>query len=188
MEILDLLHHRRSCKQFGEIAPSTEQVEKMIQAALRAPDHGRMKPYHFVVIEKSGMSKLRHCLEAAAVEFEMDEKNAAKAEKLSNQAPMVIGVVAKLDHHSPKVPAWEQMLTAGCATYAMQLAANAQGFETVWISKKWVEGSALRTMFGCEQGDKVIGLLLVGSPKDPEAGVACAREAEETTGFVSVIK
>lgn len=188
MEILDLLHRRRSSKQFGDIAPNAEQVEKMIQAALRAPDHGRMKPYHFVVIEKSGMPKLRSCLEAAAIEFEMDEKNVAKAEKLSNQAPLVIGIVAKLDHNSLKVPAWEQMITAGCATYAMQLAANAQGFETVWISKKWVEGSQLRTMFGCEQGDKVIGLLLIGSPKEAEAGVSCAREAEEITGFVSVIK
>ncbi|VEB26828.1 nitroreductase [Actinobacillus lignieresii] len=53
----------------------------MIKAALRAPDHGKMKPYHFVVIEKSGMPKLRECLAAAAVEFNMDEKNAAKAEK-----------------------------------------------------------------------------------------------------------
>lgn len=187
MEILDLLHRRRSNKKFGEIAPSAEQIENMIKAALRAPDHGKMKPYHFVVIEKSGMSKLRECLAAAAVEFNMDEKNAAKADKLSSQAPMVIGIVAKIDHESPKVPAWEQIVTAGCATYAMQLAANAQGFETVWISKKWVEGSLLRETFGCRAGDKVIGLLLVGSPKE-DNGISLAREAEEMEGFVSIIR
>ncbi|SUT85539.1 nitroreductase [Actinobacillus ureae] len=187
MEILDLLHRRRSNKKFGEIAPSAEQVENMIKAALRAPDHGKMKPYHFVVIEKSGMPKLRECLAATAVEFNMDEKNVAKVDKLSNQAPMVIGIVAKIDHESPKVPAWEQIVTAGCATYAMQLAANAQGFETVWISKKWVEGSLLRETFGCRAGDKVIGLLLVGSPKEDD-GISLAREAEATEGFVSVIR
>ena len=187
MDILDLLQHRRSNKKFGEIAPSVEQVENMIKAALRAPDHGKMKPYHFVVIEKSGMPKLRECLASAAVEFNMDEKNAAKAEKLSGQAPMVIGIVAKIDHESPKVPAWEQIVSAGCATYAMQLAANAQGFETVWISKKWVEGSLLRETFGCRAGDKVIGLLLVGSPKEDD-GISLAKEAEATEGFVSVIR
>ncbi|WP_150539301.1 nitroreductase family protein [Actinobacillus vicugnae] len=186
MDTLYLLQHRRSNKKFGDIAPNTVQLENIIKAALRAPDHGKMKPYHFVVIEKSGMPKLRECLAAAAVEFNMDEKNAAKADKLSNQAPMVIGIVAKIDHDSPKVPAWEQIVTAGCATYAMQLAANAQGFETVWISKKWVEGAKLREMFGCRTGDKVIGLLLVGSPKEDD-NISLARETESTEGFVSVI-
>ncbi|WGE32106.1 NAD(P)H nitroreductase [Actinobacillus genomosp. 2] len=187
MDILDFLQRRRSNKKFGEIAPNAEQLENIIKAALRAPDHGKMKPYHFVVIEKSGMSKLHQCLVAAAAEFNMDEKNTAKADKLANQAPMIIGVVAKIDHESPKVPAWEQIVTAGCATYAMQLAANAQGFETVWISKKWVEGSLLRETFGCRAGDKVIGLLLVGSPKEDD-GISLAREAEATAGFVSVIR
>lgn len=186
MEILDLLQRRRSSKQFGDTAPNADQVEQMIKAALRAPDHGKMKPYRFVVIEKSGMGKLQTWLEAAADEFAMDEKNRAKAHKLANQAPMVIGVVAKIDHHSAKVPAWEQVVTAGCATYAMQLAANAQGFDTVWISKKWVEGTALRQAFGCEQGDQVIGLLLVGSPKESE-GITLAPKSEEVEEFVSII-
>lgn len=186
MEILDLLHHRRSSKQFGDVAPNAEQLDAILKAALRAPDHGRMKPYHFVVIEKSGMPKFHEYLKAAAVEFAMDEKNAAKADKLANQAPMVIGVVAKLDHESVKVPAWEQIVCAGCAAYAMQLAANAQGFDTVWITKKWVEGKAIREAFGCAEGDKVIGLLMIGSPKDGE--VASARDAEDPTSFVSFIR
>lgn len=187
MEILDLLQRRRSNKQFGDIAPNEEQLQHILKAALRAPDHGKMKPYRFVVIEKSGMGKLREYLNAAAIEFEMDEKNAAKADKLSSQAPMVIGIVAKIDHQSPKVPAWEQIVTAGCATYAMQLAANAQGFETVWISKKWVEGTAIRHAFGCAEGDKIIGLLLIGSPKEDD-GISLAREAEDPTDFVSFIR
>lgn len=187
MQVLDLLHHRRSNKQFGDIAPNPAQLANIFKAALRAPDHGKMKPYHFVVIEKAQMPKFQTLLESAAIEFAMDEKNTAKAQKLANQAPMVIGVVAKIDHESNKVPAWEQIVTAGCATYAMQLAANAQGFETVWISKKWVEGSALRQAFGCETGDKVIGLLMIGSPKDPECGVAKTPNPENTDGFVSYL-
>lgn len=187
MEILDLLQRRRSNKKFGDIAPNAEQLEQILKAALRAPDHGRLKPYHFVVIEKSGMPQFKECLEAASVEFAMDEKNAAKADKIAHQAPLVIGIVAKLDHHSEKVPVWEQMITAGCATYSMQLAANAQGFETVWISKKWVEGSKMREMFGCAEGDKIIGLLLIGSPKEDDQ-IAMARETESTDGFVSFIR
>ena len=100
---------------------------------------------------------------------------------------MVIGVVAKLDHESVKVPAWEQIVCAGCATYAMQLAANAQGFDTVWITKKWVEGKAIRKAFGCAETDKVIGLLMIGSPKDGEE-IASARDAEDPTDFVHFIR
>ena len=187
MDILDLLHHRRSSKQFGDVAPNAEQLDAILKAALRAPDHGRMKPYHFVVIQKSGMPKFHECLKSAAIEFEMDEKNAAKADKLANQAPMVIGVVAKLDHESVKVPVWEQIVCAGCATYAMQLAANAQGFDTVWITKKWVESTAIREAFGCAETDKVIGLLMIGSPKDGEE-IASARDAEDPTDFVHFIR
>ena len=100
---------------------------------------------------------------------------------------MVIGVVAKLDHESVKVPVWEQIVCAGCATYAMQLAANAQGFDTVWITKKWVEGKAIREAFGCAETDKVIGLLMIGSPKDGEE-IASARDAEDPTDFVHFIR
>lgn len=185
--MLTLLQHRRSSKQFGDQAPNSEQLEQILKAGLRVPDHGRMKPYHFVVIEKSGMPILHECFKSAAIEFEMDEKNAIKADKLANQAPMIIGVVAKLDHDSEKVPAWEQMISAGCAAYAMQLAANAQGFDTVWISKKWVEGSALRQAFGCTERDKVIGLLLIGSPKEGDA-ISFAKETENPTAFVSFIR
>ncbi|STO64887.1 nitroreductase [Haemophilus parahaemolyticus] len=79
MDILDLLHHRRSSKQFGNVAPNTEQLDAILKAALRAPDHGRMKPYHFVVIQKSGMPKFHECLKSAVLEFEMDEKKCCQS-------------------------------------------------------------------------------------------------------------
>lgn len=183
-DILHLLQHRRSNKQFGDIAPNAEQLENMLKAALRAPDHKRLKPYHFVVIEKSGMAKFQQCLAQAADQFDLE---ARKVEKLANQAPMVIGVVAKINHQEKKAPEWEQTITAGCATYALQLAANAQGFDTVWITNKWVEGDAIREAFGCTESDKIVALLFVGSPKDDES-VSQAREPESTDGFVSYIR
>ena len=89
-----------------------------------------------------------------------------KAENLAGRAPMVIGVVAKLDPTIKKVPEWEQLLCAGCATYAMQLAANALGFKNVWISGPWLEGSALRNAFQCKAQDKIIGFIMLGSGEE----------------------
>ncbi|HGO5855758.1 TPA: nitroreductase family protein [Mannheimia haemolytica] len=187
MQILDLLHHRRSNKKFGDKAPNAEQLEQILKAGLRVPDHGRLKPYRFVVIEKSCMPQFGECLKSAVEEFEMGEERLKKAEKLANQAPMIIGVVATLDDSIAKVPSWEQMITAGCATYAIQLAANAQGFDTVWITNKWINGTALRTAFGCQESDKIIALIMLGSPAEGEQ-IALAPESESLEGFVRYLK
>lgn len=184
MNTLDFLQRRRSCKKFGDIAPTKEQLNEMFKAALRAPDHGRLKPYRFVVINNK--QTLNHCLLAAVEEFDLGEHGLGKAEKLTHQSPCVIAVIAKLDPNNPKVPTWEQMISAGCATYALELAANVQGFETVWISKKWIEATALRQALSCTEHEKVIGLVMIGSPKEGNE-VSKAAETEETNGFVSYL-
>ena len=69
---------------------------------------------------------------------------------------MVIAVIAKINHEVAKVPGWEQMLTAGAATYALQLAGNALGFDSFWATGPLIEGRELREAFGC---GKMIRLL-----------------------------
>lgn len=96
-------------------------------------------------------------------------------------------MIAKLDHNIAKVPAWEQMITAGCSGYAIQLAANSLGFDTVWITNKWVNGSALRSAFGCQEQDKVIALIMIGSPEE-DGQISLAPESDNLDGFVSYIK
>ncbi|AUI66148.1 MULTISPECIES: NAD(P)H nitroreductase [Glaesserella] len=187
METLDLLQRRRSSKKFGNGVPTSEQLDTILKAGLRAPDHGRLKPYHFIVIEKSGMETFRRCLLETAQEFDMGEEGLAKAEKLANRAPMMIAVVAKIEKDLPKVPAWEQVVTAGCATYAMQLAANAQGFETCWITNKWVNGASLRQAFGCREQDQIVSLVMIGSPADADE-ITMASQTEDITPFVTYMK
>lgn len=184
MNTLKFLQHRRSCKKFGDVAPSQEQLEQMFKAALRAPDHGRLKPYRFVVIENK--QAFYQALLAAAKEFDQGERGIEKAEKLANQSPIVVATIAKLDPDNKKVPTWEQMVTAGCATYALQLAANVQGFETVWITKHWAEGSEMRKTLCCTENEKIIGFVMIGSPQD-KTEITTANETEEIEGFVSYL-
>lgn len=187
MDALDLLQRRRSSKKFGKIAPNAEQLENILKAAVRAPDHGRLKPYHFVVIEQTGMAQFRQYLLDAASELSLGEESNVKAEKLAARAPMVIAVIAKIEKDLPKVPAWEQMLTAGCATYAMQLAANAQGFETCWITNKWINGSSMRKAFDCREQDQIVALVMIGSPVESDE-ITMASQTEDITPFVTYIK
>ena len=62
------------------------------------------------------------------------------------------------------------MLTAGCAAYALQLAASAQGFDNVWITGMWVNSPLLREAFECADKDKIIGLMMIGSPTEEGGG------------------
>jgi len=119
MDALTLLTQRKSNKKLTAPAPSQVQLEQMFQAALHTPDHGKLEPYHFVVIQGTGLSKLESLLKAAVTEFDLGEERLKKAENFARRAPMVIAVIAKINHEVKKVPGWEQMLTAGAATYAI---------------------------------------------------------------------
>ena len=170
MNTLDLLTTRRSVRLLTEPAPNDAQLEIILQSATQVPDHGNLTPWHFVVVQsEAGWQAFRHILQQCAEEI--GGEAARKAEVVGQMAPLVIGVVSKpkLDCPKPK-PEWEQLLSAGCAAYAAQLAAKAQGFDNVWITGLWVNTAALREAFGCGEHDKIIGLLMIGTAQKEADG------------------
>ncbi|RIY32729.1 nitroreductase [Psittacicella melopsittaci] len=167
MEALSLLQNRFSEKKLVAPAPNKEELTQMFRAALRVPDHATLKPYHFYVLEgEEQMQKLSELMLDCCRELDLPEKFVEKAQKFAKRAPQVIAVVAKVDPNHKKVPVWEQVVTAGCATYAIQLAANAMGYDNVWITAKWVQGTAMRQYFNCEADDQIVALLLSGTAKE----------------------
>ena len=168
MDALQLLITRRSSKKLAAPAPDAGQLEQILQAATQVPDHGNMRPFHFTVIQgEVGLQRFRDVLKQTVTELNFGDDAMKKAEKVGNMAPMVIGVTFAPNREVAKPkPEWEQMLTAGCAAYALQLAATAQGFDNVWITGMWINSPLLRQAFGCADKDKIIGLMMVGSPKE----------------------
>ena len=73
MDTLTLLTTRRSNKKLTAPAPNKAQLEQIFQAALRTPDHGKLQPYHFVVIENEGLDKLETLLKDAVMELNLGE-------------------------------------------------------------------------------------------------------------------
>lgn len=168
MDALKLLTNRRSSKKLKSPAPDTEQLEQILQAATQVPDHGNMRPFRFTVIQgDTALQRFRRILAQTVDALNFGAEALQKAEKVGNMAPMVIGVTFAPNRDVPKPkPEWEQMLTAGCAAYALQLAATAQGFDNVWITGMWVNSPLLREAFGCADKDKIIGLMMVGTPTE----------------------
>lgn len=143
---LEHLTTRRSVKKFTAPAPDSAQIDAMLQAATQVPDHGRLTPYRFAVIAG-----------------EKAHKKLAKVtdKKGKIRAPLVIAVIAA--PQIGKKPKWEQHITAGCAAYAIQLAAHAQGFVSFWLTGKAASGKKLRKALNCGKHEKIIALLLIGS-------------------------
>ncbi|MCU5775762.1 NAD(P)H nitroreductase [Erwiniaceae bacterium BAC15a-03b] len=164
MDALDLLLNRRSASRLAEPAPAGEALENILRAAMRAPDHGTLQPWRFIVIEHEGRQRFSELLEKAARDDQLDDKAINKAQQAPFRAPMIITVVAHCENDT-KVPRWEQVVSAGCAVMAMQMAAVAQGFNGIWRSGAWTEHAAVRDAFNCREQDAIVGFLYLGTPQ-----------------------
>lgn len=164
MDALDLLVNRRSASRLAEPAPQGEQRENIIRAAMRAPDHGTLQPWRFFMIEGEGRERFSQLLEKAARDSGLDDKAIEKARSGPFRAPLIVTVVAKCEEHH-KVPQWEQLLSAGCAVMAMQMAALAQGFNGIWRSGALTDSPVVRAGFNCGEQDKIVGFLYLGTPQ-----------------------
>ncbi len=180
MDALTLLINRRSASRLVAPAPSGEVLENILRAAMRAPDHGTLQPWRFIIIENDGRDRFSTLLKKAAQDSGLEDKAQEKAQQAPFRAPMIITVVAHCDAN-PKVPRWEQVVSAGCAVMAMQMAAIAQGFNGIWRSGAWTENTQVREAFDCREHDAIVGFLYLGTPQlTPPTTI----HPPETTPFV----
>ncbi|MCV9877342.1 NAD(P)H nitroreductase [Brenneria izbisi] len=163
MDALKLLLNRRSASRLTTPAPAGDALSNIIQAGMRAPDHGTLQPWRFFVIEGQGLARFSAVLTEAAQAEGMDEAGIDKARQAPFRAPQIITVVAYCEEH-PKVPIWEQVVSAGCAVQAMQMAALAQGFNGIWRSGAWTHSPRVRAAFQCREHDEIVGFLYLGTP------------------------
>ncbi|MET1078455.1 MAG: nitroreductase family protein [Pseudomonas sp.] len=166
MEALDALLNRVSAPRLCEPAPDHGQRELLFRAALRAPDHGQLRPWRFLTVEGEARERLGELL----VEAVLADNPAAPAEALSKargmplRAPLLVVVIARPQAH-PKVPQQEQVLAAACAAHAILLAAYAQGIGAVWRTGELSYSPRVAAGLGLADGEQVIAFLYLGTPE-----------------------
>lgn len=180
MDALELLLNRRSASRLAEPAPEGQVLDNIIRAGMRAPDHGTLQPWRFVIIEGEARNRFGDLLRAAALDENQDEAIQEKSKKGPLRAPMIVTVVAHCTQ-AHKVPRWEQIASACCAVQAMQMAAVAQGFGGIWRSGFWTENPIVRQALDCREQDAIVGFLYLGTPSVQPVKV----KAPDTTPFVS---
>ncbi len=107
----------------GGTGPGRRTAGKHFARRAARPDHGTLQPWRFYIIADDGRERFSQLLERGPG-GRPDEKGIEKARNAPFRAPLIITVVARCEDH-PKVPRWEQEMSAGCAVMAMQMAAPA---------------------------------------------------------------
>lgn len=170
-EVLGTLLDRRSTAALVEPGPSPAELDLLLQAATTAPDHGRLRPWRFVVVDGEARERFADALEDGGLALDADLPT-GRREKLRSKAfvaPTLIAVVAT--PRPAKVERWEQVASAACTGFALVVAAHALGFGAMWKSVPFRTGPLLVEMFDLEPDDELLGWVLVGTPADPEATV-----------------
>jgi nitroreductase len=164
MKALDALLLRRSARALKEPAPDGATLELILESAARAPDHGRLRPWSFIVIRGPGRARFGELLADhlrrtnASVTGDTLERERNKAFR----APVII-VVTAICNTFVKVPTIEQVLAAGAAAQNIMLAAFALGFNAMWKTGAPAYDEALKKALGLESKDAIVGFIYLGT-------------------------
>jgi nitroreductase len=173
MEAYEALVTRVSPRELGEPAPDDAVLQRIVAAALRAPDHGRLRPWRFIAIRGEGRQQLG---EVFAESLKRRHPSIAPEEigrerQKPQRAPLVLVVAAHIVP-SVKIPAVEQLLSAGAAAQNILLACHAFGFGAAWKTGEAAYDPGVKDALGLEATDEIAGFLYIGTPKAVPAAPA----------------
>lgn len=164
--VLDFMLARRSTpvKDLAEPAPSDKEIETILTAASRVPDHGRLTPWRFILYRGDARTEIGEALAKRAVEREgeLPETRLEQERNRFSRAPLVIGVVC-VPKESPTIPEWEMFLSGGMAAMNLMIAANALGYGTNLITNWYSDDAEGRRILGLAPQERVVGFVHIGS-------------------------
>lgn len=165
MDTLTAIQSRASAIKLGLPGPTPEQLETIIKAGVRAPDHGRLSPWRFVILE----GEKRNILSRAMIEMrrrlspECSSEDAEREGQKAFRAPTIIAVAARTN--SPgKIPEIERVVAVGAALQNMILASHVLGLGTMWKTGPAAYESAVKVALGFLPEDQIVGFLYLGAP------------------------
>jgi nitroreductase len=164
MQAIDALINRHSAKGLTAPAPDEGALELIFASAAAAPDHGRLRPWRFIVIQGSSLPRFGDLLAnhlRRAHPSSSDESLQRERQK-AQRAPMIV-VVAAICTPGGKIPVIEQILAAGAAAQNLMLAALALGFNSMWKTGAPAYDEPVKVALGLEAKDAIVGFMYLGT-------------------------
>ena len=163
-QAIELLLTRRSgsAKAMGKPGPSKKQLAEILKAGARAPDHGKLFPWRFIVFDGKGRARFGDIL---AEVLEAEDERAKQIEEERGRflrAPVVIGVVSAA-REQIKIPLWEQELSAGAVCQNIMIASHALGFVANWLTEWYGYHPVVKEKLGLKAGERMAGFIYIGT-------------------------
>ena len=164
-EALAFLATRRSASALTLRAPAPTEAElaDLLAIAARAPDHGKLAPWRFVILDGAGKAAFADRLEAIAAGRDDGAKLAAKLGKLRTP-PLGVAVVSR--PVAGDIPEWEQLLSAGAVCANLTYGALAMGYGANWITDWYAYDGEARAALGLAPEERVAGFVFIGTASE----------------------
>lgn len=183
MDLLTGIATRASAARLTAPGPTREHLEQILRAGARAPDHGRLKPWRFIVLQGDARAKLGDAMATVLSEKFADltpEQLAAERAK-PMRAPTIVVAAARI--MEGKIPAIEQVCAVSAAVQNMLLAAHALGYGAMWKTGGAAHQPAVKSAFGLSAEDQIVAFVYLGSIAAP--GVAPPADIDSVTTWMS---
>jgi nitroreductase len=172
MDAIEMLLTRASNGKLGEPAPDDESLRLALEAALRAPDHGVLRPWRIRLIRGPARERLGQVLREALLRRKPDASvdELDKEQRKPLRAPLIIVVSAHVREH-PKAPAVEQLLSAGAAAQNILLALHARGYAGMWRTGAPAYDPEVKRALGLLPEDAIVAFVYAGTPLGPAPAI-----------------
>lgn len=162
MEAIEVIKNRNSAPRLSG-SVSDAQIEELIRAGLRAPDHAQLRPWRIIVIQDRSRDRLGALFAQAKLTRNPNEPRLAleKLKAKPHRAPLIFVVVACPKEH-PKVPEIEQMLSAGAVAQNVLVAAHSMGLGAMWRTGQMAYDPVVKHGLGLAEADRIVGFIYLG--------------------------
>ncbi len=164
-QVLDYMRSRRSSPTLviSPPVPTRDQLQDLLAIAARVPDHGKLEPWRFIVIEQPAMAGIADRLQRRGLEMGKAESLVGKAAEVFARASLIVAVVGSPDLEA-KIPRIEQTLSAGAVCLSLLNAAMASGWAASWVTGFGAHDPEFRQeVFGLAQHEFIAGFVHIGS-------------------------
>jgi nitroreductase len=167
MQAIEALLRRQSGRVLTDPAPDEGALDLILESGTRAPDHGRLRPWRFIVINREGRDRFGELLAQNLLRARplTAPEGLQRERRKAFRAPMII-VVAAVVNTEAKIPKIEQVLSAGAAAQCMLLTSYALGFNAVWKTGGPAYDDEVKAALGLAPKDAIVGFLYVGTEKE----------------------
>jgi nitroreductase len=164
--MIDDLLSRASVSDFDDPGPNDAELQLILAAAVRAPDHGKLRPWRFFVIRGEARNQLSELFAEAVLRREPDatQKQIEKEKAKPLRSPLTIAVAARIVPNH-KIPVLEQIISAAAAGTNIVNAVHALGYGAKWVTGANCYDPCFLADFGVDPPDQLLGFIHIGTPK-----------------------